>query len=367
MIRILTGTVLRQLIIGLIFVAGALTAVIWLTQSLRFVDMVLNNGASVADFALLTALLIPKFLLVILPIALFIVVTFFYSKMTADRELVVMSAAGLSPLQLAKPVMLLAGCVVLLTYALNLFFLPESSRMFGELKWQIRNNLSQVLFDEGKFNSVSDSVTIYVRERTSENELLGIFFHDESDTAAPVTIMAKRGSVVKTEQGAQIVMFDGNRQVFSKESKDYSVLYFDRYTYTMERSHEENLSKRLDRREMGLMELFDVRNNPEIAERDHAKYLVEAHKRLILPLQGVAFAALSLVCLFAGGFTRRSQPKRVIAATLIVLTLQITILGVESASAKNIDFIPVLYLIILVPLGAGLLMLRHPPKFDFLN
>ena len=269
MIHKLTGNVFRQLFIGFIFVSLALTTIIVLTQSLNFVGMIVNQGATVGMLLQLTILLVPKFLPLIFPIALFLVIMFFYSKLTADRELVVMSAAGLSPLQLAKPAIILALIVTFSTYAINVFLLPESYQVFSKLKWHIRHNISRVLVEEGTFNSVGNNMTVYVRERTEGNMLSGIFVHDETDPEAPVTIMAKRGSIVQAPEGARIVMFEGSRQVLNKKTNDYSILFFDRYNLLMGDAEEAKVSNRPDRKEMTISELFDVESHPFIQERDY--------------------------------------------------------------------------------------------------
>ncbi|MEQ8166013.1 MAG: LptF/LptG family permease, partial [Alphaproteobacteria bacterium] len=94
--------VLRQLLVGMVIVTIGLTCVIWLTQSLRFVDMIVNRGLTAGTFVYLTMLLLPNFLSIILPIAVFTVVVFTYSKLISDRELIVMRAAGLSQVALAR-------------------------------------------------------------------------------------------------------------------------------------------------------------------------------------------------------------------------------------------------------------------------
>jgi lipopolysaccharide export system permease protein len=67
---------LRQLALALVAVTGGLVALIWLTQSLRFVELVVNRGLSFRVFFELTGLLIPSFVAVILPITTFVVVQF---------------------------------------------------------------------------------------------------------------------------------------------------------------------------------------------------------------------------------------------------------------------------------------------------
>ena len=82
---------------ALIAVTGGLAALIWLTQSLRFVELVVNHGLSIGVFLELTGLLIPSFVAVILPITTFVVIQFIYQRLAGDRELTVMRSAGLSP------------------------------------------------------------------------------------------------------------------------------------------------------------------------------------------------------------------------------------------------------------------------------
>ena len=86
--------IFRQLLLTTLVVAAALTCVVWLTQSLRFVEMIVNRGLSAALFAYFTLLFLPAFLSVILPISLLAAVLFTYNRLLTDSELVVLRAAA---------------------------------------------------------------------------------------------------------------------------------------------------------------------------------------------------------------------------------------------------------------------------------
>lgn len=363
----LTGSVVLQLTVGLLFVAGGLTAVIWLSQSLRFIEMIIKHGATAGVFFQLTMLLVPNLLVIALPVSLFIVVLFMFSRLTADRELVVMSAIGLSPLQLARPALIVAGGVVLLSYFLNLYVLPQSYRMFEELKWHIRFNYSQILLEDGLFNTIGDDATVYIRERAPDRTLRGIFVHDTREPKAPVTIMAQRGALVRSGDSVTIVMFEGNRQVLDTETGEYSLLFFDRYSFNIDEFREAAGLRRRDARELTVGQLFRVDELGDVALQDHDRYRVEGHKRLVGPFVNITFAATALVCLFAGGFTRRNQTRRVVFAVLLILALQLLVLGAEKASARNAAFVPLLYATVGVPALVSLLLLLRPPRLRFLN
>ena len=99
----LTRYILRQSLGTTLFVTIALSAAIWLTQSLRLVDLIVNRGLSAELFFYLGILILPRFIDIVLPIGIFIAVLFTYNKLTAESEIVVMRAAGMSQFGLAKP------------------------------------------------------------------------------------------------------------------------------------------------------------------------------------------------------------------------------------------------------------------------
>src|SRR6202040_2398690 len=53
---------LRQCLSVMIFVTAALSAAVWLAQSLRLVDLIVNRGLSVALFVYMALLILPRFL-----------------------------------------------------------------------------------------------------------------------------------------------------------------------------------------------------------------------------------------------------------------------------------------------------------------
>ena len=102
--------IFRQTAFVMIFVTVVLSFVIWLTQSLRFIDMVVNRGLPVTDFLWLAMLITPRFVTLILPFACAIATVYVYNRLITDRELIVLRAAGFSNFRLARPAIRLALC-----------------------------------------------------------------------------------------------------------------------------------------------------------------------------------------------------------------------------------------------------------------
>lgn len=359
----LTRYVLKQLVVGMVLVTAGLTCVIWLSQSLRFIEMIVNRGLTAGKFVYLTMLLLPNFLTIILPIAVFTIVVFTYSKLITDRELVVMRAAGLSQFALAKPALILALAVVTAGYAINLHLLPSSYQAFRELQWDIRYNYSQILLREGTFNNVSPGITVYVRQRTKDGQLHGILVHDQRHKDKPYTMMAARGAMVDTDGGARVVMFDGNRQEVDKSTKQLSILYFDRYVFDLQPQQSAGDIRYREPRERTLSELFDIENDKFVDPQHRGRFLVEGHKRLVQPLSGLAFTLIGLACLISGAFSRRAQTRQIITAAAITVALQALAMGIENLAAKNIRLIPLMYISGVIPVVVAYFYMIHAPAW----
>jgi lipopolysaccharide export system permease protein len=349
----LTRYVLHQLTMGLVLVTLALVCVMWLSQSLRFVEMIVNRGLSVGGFLYLTALLLPNLLSIILPIALFIAVAFVYGKLIADRELVVMRAAGMSQQELMRPALIVAAFVAIVLFALNVDVLPRSYTAFKELQWTIRHTFSHVLLREGMFTLVRPGITVYVRERTTDEQLHGVLVHDERRLGKPSTLMAARGAMVNAGDGSRIVLFDGNRQEMDAETHQLSILYFDRYTFDIEPAQGTTDARFREPRERSLPDLFSTANDPNLPLRDRGRFWVEGHKRLAQPFSAFGYALIALACLISGPFSRRAQTKRIMLAATLMIATQASAMGIEGYVVKRPSFAPLIYLHTIAPIILG--------------
>ncbi len=359
--RAITRYIFGQLVTATLFVTVALTCAVWLTQSLRLLDYIVNRGLPASAFLSFIALLLPSFFGIVLPIATFCAVLFVYHKLTLDSELVVLRAAGLSQLQLAKPALLIAGIVTLIGYSITLYFLPASYRAFKDLQNEIRNDYSSVLLQEGLFNSVADGITVYVRERSSRGELLGILVHDNRQPNRPVTMMAESGALVTSEEGPRVVMLNGNRQEIDRKDGRLSLLYFDRYTVELSGLSEGGGPRWRDPKERFLPELL----SPEgaIDEQMHSQLIAEGHRRLADPLFTLSFVVIALAALLSGEFNRRGQTRRLLFAVIAVAALEAGSFAVHDIANRSVQAVPALYVMALGGFAGGfILLIRHPRR-----
>lgn len=339
----------HQLALALIAVTGGLVALIWLTQSLRFVETVVNRGLSIGVFLRLTGLLIPNFVATILPITTFVVIQFIYQRLATDRELTVMRAAGLSQFSLARPALAVAGAVMAACFLLNIWIVPASFSQFRQDQFEIRNRLAAFLLQEGVFNQVSDSLTVYVRTREPDGTLRGILIDDARNPSSHATILAEAGRLIASTGAPRVLLLNGSRQEIDRTSGRLNVLTFTENTIDLSQSNKAEEQRFRDAGEMSLNELLDPPTGSEILLRNAGKFRVEAHRRLSAPFTAVSFAMIALVSALSGAFSRHGNIQRPAVAILVVVGLLALGLALLNLAARGPVLIPLIWAQAILP------------------
>jgi lipopolysaccharide export system permease protein len=349
--------ILRQLAGGLLAVTCGLAALVWLTQSLRFIELVLDRGLSLGVFVQLTGLMLPGFFAVILPITTFVVVLFVYVRMNSDRELVVMRAAGLSQLRLARPAIGLAMAAVGIGYLLNLWLVPMSHTAFRIWQFEIRNQMAAILVQEGVFSSVGGDLTVYARLRDRDGTLRGILVHDARERGAPVTILAELGRISVGPSGPRVTLQQGVRQQMERipnpqpggPTMRLSVLSFSENSVDLARATRQEEARFRDSRERSVGELL----NPDPAEtlrpREIARFVGEAHQRMSAPLTALSFALVGLAVALTGQFRRHGGGLRLATGVGLVVGLLALGLTIGNLATRENAFVWLIWVHATVP------------------
>jgi lipopolysaccharide export system permease protein len=353
--------VLRHLVIVTLLVTVTLTCAIWLTQSLRFVELIVNRGLTIGTFFYLTLLLLPSFLWLMLPIALFTAVLFTYLRLTTDSELIVMRSVGMGPLQLARPALIAALAASAIAYALALYFLPLAYRDFKDLDFTVRNDFAGLLLREGAFSTIAPNVTVYVRSREASGDLVGILVHDGRKPETPVTLIAERGRLAISDDGPRVVLVNGNRQELERATGRLRFLYFDRYSVDLGRVAERTTDRWREPRERFLHELFGPPRN-ENDRQFLTRLRAEGHNRLISPLLPITMTLCALAALLTGDYNRRGQGRRVVAAIIAAVVVQTSSISMQTVITKWPGTTPLIYVNALVPLVVAAWWLVYGPR-----
>lgn len=355
---IFTGYLFRNLLLVTLFTAVTLAGIVMLTQSIRFLELIVESGASGWAFWLVTLLALPRFFEVILPLALTISIIFLYNRMNADSELVVARAAGLSPLQLARPALFLAGVTVVLMVWITGWLAPSSVSSMQQVRGVLKAQYSTLLFREGVFNAAGKDITVYIRDRAPSGELNGLMIHDTRDPGNPVTILAKRGVILSGDEGQQVLVYDGTRQDINPRNGALNNLQFQRYTIDLPDGGPVR-QRRREPDERTLSELFHLDEAALQRPGTQEEFMREIWRRMAMPFLSLTFTMVALAFMVLGPVNRRGQSTRIVTALLAIILLQAAYIGLASAAQKTYMGVILLYMLIFVPMILSLSMMSR--------
>lgn len=345
-----------------------LTGIIWLTQALRMLDVLITQGQTLLTFFELTALALPSTLMIVLPVSLFCAVLYALHKLIGDSEIVVMYSAGVSRARLAMPIAAVAAVTSLLILLFSVYVAPAGMRELRIRLFEIRSDVATAMIREGTFSNPASGLTVYVRERDSDGSTHGILVHDGRNPEEPITYMAESGSLVDQGNGLLFVMFNGSIQRVSREGNSTNpatILYFDKYTYDLSQYMDDRPELAFESRERYFHELINPSPDDGYAQRNRKKLIADANERIVEGLYPIALTLIALAALLPAPFSRRGYASRLAIAAAVALGFRIAGFAVANAAAQDLRIIPLMYLLP-VAVGGVCIAMIGGTRFDLM-
>lgn len=326
-----------------------LTAVVWVSQALREVDLMTGKGQTLLLFLRVTGLTVPSLVTIIAPIALFAAILHTLNRLNGDSELVVMSAAGLSPARLARPFLALAGLSTALVAAMSLWAMPASFLEMRDILSRVRADFLTFVVREGQFVTLDQGFVFHYRERDSVGGLRGIFIQDRRDAERINTYIAETGMTVEQGDNNFLVLEKGYVQRQARGDRDPAIVAFERYALDLAQfagAAEAGALKPRERSTRDLWNMASAQGEASLTGRLRA----ELHDRLASPLYVLAFGLIAFAALAQPCTTRQGRGAAIAAAIALVLAVRIAGFAVSGLAARHAAALALVYG---VPLGAA--------------
>lgn len=185
---------------------GALCFVMLTKELLRLVELFVSKGVGLWSVFKVFAILLPSFLVLTLPIAGIVASITAFGRLSFDKELVAMRAAGLSLFRLTQPVFLFALSVFAMTLVLSQWGQPWSSVNLKKVALNLLRDQLVLALERGTFNEPIPRMTIYVQDSGRGQDAKGIFVSDERNAEEPRVIVAERYHVLMDPANDQVAL-----------------------------------------------------------------------------------------------------------------------------------------------------------------
>jgi lipopolysaccharide export system permease protein len=350
-----------------IVVLVSLTAVIWVTQALRDIDLMTNRGQSIAVFLGITSLLIPMLVMIIAPIALFIAIAHVLTKLANDSEIIVLNAAGMSPWLLFRAFLPAVLMVSVLVAALAVYVAPQGLRLLREWVSAVNASVVSTIVQPGRFVTIIGNVTINIADRGTDGQLRGVFIDDRRNPNDRITVIAERGDLLEGDQGPFLVLENGTVQRQANQ-RDPNMVTFERYALDLAQFSRAASTVNYSMHARYLWQLLYPEPSEAASPQKRAELRAELLDRLMAPFYPLAFAVIAFAYLGAPRTTRESRASALIGAVGAVMVVRLlgfvsTIFGVNYPIFLTAQFIAGA-----IAIGGGLYAIRNgiviePPAF----
>jgi len=327
--------IFRQTASALIMILVSLTLIVWLTLLLREIKLLTSEGQTFLLFIKITALAIPNLIVTVAPVAFLIASLHTLNRLNGDSELIVLSASGSSSWRLLLPYFTLASIVFAGVLGANLYVLPPAQKLLNDYISQVRADLLSTVLQPGEFSDLEAGLTIHIRGKAENGDLLGVVVHDERDRTTINTIVAERGEVWNDGGRAQMDLHDGQILRQPADKPNVQFIHFETYSFDMG-DFTAKAGKREPRvGELPMAELLFPDRESGYYKANEAGIRSEIHQRLSTPFYSLIYALLAVLYLGRPRTTREGRASILFTAFLIGAVLRaLGIAGVNIVGKK---------------------------------
>ena len=288
-----------------LIVLFALSVIVWAVQSVNFLDLIVEDGHSVALYLKYSMLNVVKILTKFIPLSFLISLIVTIEKFDNDNELMALWTAGLSKVKIVNFFFKVSLLVTVLQLFLACLVNPTILNHSRSLVKSSDINFVASTIKTNQFNDTVEGLTIFAEEKTDDGFFKNIFIRDESkilksldsdQNTSNLTIFAKKAKIFDDNGANALVLHEGTIHSEKKEGK-IKVVDFRKTRLNLSGMKTKSITqpKVQETKSQILIKCF-LRNNNEkkllnCPDQEKIEVLSEINRRFGMPLY-VPFVAL---------------------------------------------------------------------------
>lgn len=290
---------LRETLVPMTLALGVFTLVLLMGRILKLLEMVINKGVPLTDILMLFVSLLPRFLVVTLPLSFLLGVMAGLGRMSSDQEILALKTSGTSLYQITFPIVTLGLMVSIATAAITMVIKPASEETFHKQLFQIASSHANIGIQPRIFNDEFDGIVLYTNEVDERSgQMRGVFISDERPNSLPAIILADRGRILSNQDTQTLTLHLENGTIHRQGSQSrsaFQVIGFSQYDLNLDLGQASISANQplKNYRTMSITELYHAIHTDKPANGGK-QFLAEFHWRLALPFAPLLFALLGV-------------------------------------------------------------------------
>ena len=249
-----------------------------------------------------------RYLILLVPLSLYLGTLLCFSRLYKDNEMAVMSACGVGFKRLYRPLLIVAIPISIFMLILTLFVMPGISQKAQLLKAEIESRSELSGLEAGRFNASSDGNAIMFLEKQSDDgsHMENVFVHQQGKESTSVETAFTASRFVDENQRQYILFKNGQQYEGLPGQSDYQIVEYEKHGIHIPESE---LVQEIKRRDA--LETSELWGSNSPADR------AELQWRLSIPLATLLMAMLALPLSYTT--PRKGRYSKLALAILIYL------------------------------------------------
>ena len=215
---------------------SALSVIVWTIQSVNFLDLVTEDGHAFRTFFLFSILTLSKVLTKLVPFCFLVALVLTITKLEKDNEIIAIWTSGLNKIYIVNLIFRISLIIMFFQLIFTSVINPTLLNLSRSI---IKNSELQFvpsLLKEKQFNDTVEGLTIFVDDKSPDQQYYNIFIRDEGSALSKIgaessTIFAKSGRMSEDEKN--LILYNGNIQKLNADG-DVSVVKFEKTVLNLE-------------------------------------------------------------------------------------------------------------------------------------
>ncbi len=297
--RVIDRYVIREIVPPFLIALLVFTFILIIPFIIDLAEQMIAKGVPWGMLLQLMATLVPAAAALTIPMALLIGILVGLGRLSADREVVVLMACGVSPYRLLQPILFVGVICWGLSSWVLLKAMPDANQTFRELSTKIVMDRAEGEVRPRVFFEDFPGIVLYVNEvplgGTGWQDVLAA---DTSNPSQPVVYLAKRGRMLvdRNARTIQMVLEEGTRHATKvQDPSAYEVLRFDSTIVTLDpESVFPRQGPARGDRELSIEELHAKGEEMRAQGLSPHNQIMEIHKKFSIPVACFVFGILGL-------------------------------------------------------------------------
>lgn len=289
---ILVRYVLKELIAPFLASLFGITFLFVVDFLVKILDSVLSKGLPTSTVVEIFVLNLAWMLSLSIPMAVLVASLMAFGRLSGDQEITACKAAGISPLSLMRPVLIVSVLVSVLMVVFNNWVLPEANHRSVELMSAVSRKKPHAFIDAGRLITQFPDVQLWVsRIDPTTGTLYGIQIFEMEKRGAPRIVYADSATMEYADNGATLMLrlrSGENHMTDADNPENYFRIRFFSQDLAMknvdDRLERRNRSYRSDR-EMPIEMMMDVVEDAKVKYVESREMALEKRLNTLVSLQ----------------------------------------------------------------------------------